>query len=77
MCREIAVETTVPNATRIQRMSAIACCVRVVMSRLNDCRVWVVMSRLADCRVCVVELVDAAVRCINISWISFSSQSVL
>ena len=31
-CREIAVKTTVANAARIQRLSAVACCVRVVMS---------------------------------------------
>ena len=37
--REIVVKTTVANATRIQRLSAVACCVRVVMSRLGDCRV--------------------------------------
>ena len=42
-CREIAVKTTVANATRIQRLSAVACCVRVVMSRLDNCRVWVVL----------------------------------
>ena len=35
MCREIAVKTTVANATRIKRLSAVACCVRVVMSRLD------------------------------------------
>ena len=33
-CREIAVKATVANATRIQLLSAVACCVRVVMSRL-------------------------------------------
>ena len=36
---EITVKTTVANATRIQRLSAVACCVRVVMSRLGNCRV--------------------------------------
>ena len=38
-CREIAVKTTVVNATRLQRLSEVACCVRVVMSRLGDCRI--------------------------------------
>ena len=38
-CREIAVKTTVANATHKQRLSAVPCCVRVVMSRLGDCRV--------------------------------------
>ena len=48
-CREIAVKTTVANATRIQRFSAIACCVRVVMSRFGNCRVWVVLLLAYRC----------------------------
>ena len=42
-CGVIAVKTTVANATRIKRLSAVACCVRVVMSRLGNCRVGVVL----------------------------------
>ena len=48
-CREIAVKITVANATRIRRLSAVACCVRVVMSRLGDCRVWVVLLQGYRC----------------------------
>ena len=48
-CREIAVKTTVANATRIQRLSAVACCVRVVMSRLDNCRTHMPMRKKDGC----------------------------
>ena len=48
-CREITIKTTVANATRIQRLSAVACCVRVVMSRLDNCRAGVVLLLAYRC----------------------------